>query len=91
MKSSEIPDIYIGHYANVPTLPSVTTIRTAIRHILLAEKAYATVTTVTGFENNFSLVVEHTCMVENILSFDEMIAQPLYGVNATKKEINSPQ
>ena len=60
MKGSEVPDVYVGQNANVSTLSTVTAIRSAIGHVLLAKKAYTTMTTVTGFQKNFSLVVEHT-------------------------------
>ena len=90
MKSSEVPDIYVGYDAKITTLPAATTIRASVRHVLLAEKAYATVSAFPGFQNNFSLVVEHTYMIENIVISERMIAQPRLGVNASK-EVASPQ
>ena len=90
MKSSKVTNVYVGHNAKISTSSATTTVRASVRHVLLAEKAYATVSAFPGFQNNFSLVVEHTYKIENIVNFDRMIAQPRLGVNASK-EIASPQ
>jgi hypothetical protein len=90
MKGSEVTDIDVGNNANISTRSTATTVRTSVRHVFLAEKANATVPAFPGFQNNFSLVVEHTDIIENIVISDTMIAQPRLGVNASKK-VASPQ